>query len=112
MDGGNTTTRDLVYIVFDVIYLDGQNAQQVLNNCAPMVPPAERKPGSITSLPLRARRDILESIVEEESKKLELIRHVRVEDTEADIRLEKLMNAFDDALQVNVFYICMVFRFL
>lgn len=62
---------------------------------------SERRPGSITHLPLRARRDLLERIVEPQHRRLELVRHERIEDTSTEVRLERLMTAFDDALVVS-----------
>ena len=63
---------------------------------------SELRPGSITHLPLRARRALLERIVTPEHRKLELVRHERIEDADTGVRLERLMTAFDEALQVCV----------
>jgi len=103
MDG----TRTLVYVVFDIVYLDDPRAPEVLARCCagrladvePSVAQGRVKPGPITTLPLRARRDLLEAIVEPEPKKLKLVRHTRIESTDPEQRVEKLMDAFEEALQ-------------
>lgn len=107
-DGGDMDgTRTLVYVVFDIVYLADPRAPELLEACSagladvdPSVAQgAGVKPGPITTLPLGARRDLLEAVVEPEPKKLELVRHTRIESTDPEQRVEKLMDAFEEALQ-------------
>lgn len=108
-EGKEGTGKSLVFFIFDIVYLDGGEAEQAVvdqvceeNNggIQQLGPSTERRLGSITALPLRLRRDLLEKIVVEEPKKLELVRHERVESTtNTEQRLERLMAAFDSALQ-------------
>jgi len=102
----NPQPRTLVYIVFDVVYLDDgpNNTKALLDECVGAttdVSATERRPGSITHLPLRARRALLERIVRPEHRKLEIVRQQRIEDASTETRLERLMAAFDEALQVG-----------
>ena len=102
MDG----TRTLVYVVFDVVYLDDPRAPELLACCCagfadvePSVAQGGVKPGPTTTLSLRARRDLLEAIVEPEQEKLELVHHTRIESADPEQRVEKLMDAFEEVSQ-------------
>jgi DNA ligase 4 len=104
----NPQPRVLVYLVFDILYLDGgPDAQALLNTCVggaagAGVDESERRPGSLTHLPLRARRALLECVVAPEHRKLEIVQQERIEETtNTEARLERLMTAFDEALQVG-----------
>ena len=102
-DGGDADgTRTLVYVVFDCVYLEDSHAQALLDQCCAGLAdddPAERRPGPLTALPFRARRDVLEALIQPLPKQLELVRHERVESTDPEQRVGKLMDSFDAALQ-------------
>lgn len=83
------------------MYVDGAGAQSLLEQHAGGAAPSDIRVGSITHLPLRARRDVLEAALTPQPRRVELARHVRVEAEGAADRREALMGAYDHALEVG-----------
>lgn len=105
-DDDHSRRRTLVYIVFDIVYLDDPRASQMLQLNSSDISGTNRDltkkvvpPGPLTFLPLSKRRNLLEVVVRPEPKKLELVRHRRIESTDAEDRVERLMDAFESALK-------------
>lgn len=84
------------------VYVSGPGVEALLRSKGGLSEAEARGGGPITSLPLSTRRAVLEAVVRPRPGKLELMRHEVVgEELGPAQRQERLMAAFDTALQVG-----------
>lgn len=84
------------------VYVSGPGVEALLRSEGGLTEAEAKAGGPITSLPLSTRRAVLEAVVRPRPGKLELMRHEVVgEELGPAQRQERLMAAFDTALQVG-----------
>jgi len=102
-DFRNHSNTWLQYNIFDVLYLDGENAEHYIKDAIEAVKqldlnlklPTKIKTGCITYLPLSVRRQLLGLIVVEKENVVNIIKSKVVTSLDPKIRKEQLSEYFD-----------------
>ena len=99
-------TQWLTYIAFDIVYLDGPAAADLIKKHFPPVsqgcPPvsiSSHSTGDISSLPLSARRAILQDIITTRPNRLEMVRYKEVISADKKTRLAQLEAYFENMVE-------------
>ena len=106
------TGRQLFYIPFDCVLLEGDGADDVIDRARAALtnlsaggarsrfaaPTGEElRAGCIAQAALAERRCVLEALVEDAPKRVEVVKHLDVYDRDAKARRRKLLGYFEDA---------------
>lgn len=97
-------TRWLMFVVFDVLYLAGEGAEEMLNRHVPhtsLSQHAAATPGPIVNLPLRVRKSILRDIVREIPHRIEFVHSRTVTATDPSTRRQQIMDYFDQVVNAG-----------
>lgn len=95
---GDTPSKNLFFIVFDVIHTSGSGASRALRNAAPKLSAMD---GDITAWPLASRRRLLYGIVQEIPHRLEFVKCEEVNEGSKELRCATLGAFFNRAVETG-----------
>lgn len=95
---GDTPSRNLFFIVFDVLHASGQGASRALRTAAPKLTAPE---GDITAWPLASRRRLLNAIVTEIPHRIEFVKCEEVGEGTKEVRCQQLGAFFNRAVETG-----------
>lgn len=90
----------MMFVVFDIIYIGGENADILLNQIF-LGRHESYGPGDMTHWPLNMRRKVLQNAVLMRSKRLEMCRFKLIQDKDPNVRGAELTSYFDEMMKVG-----------
>lgn len=98
VDDGQKASRWLVYVCFDILYVDGPSASAMVATAGGVVKPGAPV-GSILHLPLCVRRKVLKQVVRPIPTKLQFVISREVRSTDVGMRRQLMEEFFNDVVE-------------
>jgi ATP-dependent DNA ligase len=95
---GETPSKWLFFIVFDVLHTSGEGSQSALSSAAPKLSVSD---GDVSSWPLASRRRLLKEIVSEVPRRLEFVKCEEVGEGTKEMRCAALAAFFNRAVETG-----------